>query len=105
MSAIQIFVSDWRPLRKGALRGFVTATLPSGMILHEISVLETNGKAWCSPPSKPMVDRDGRVMLDDNGKRRYSPIIEFSSKEIRDRFSASVIAALLAAHPGALDDE
>lgn len=104
MSAIQIFVSDWRPLRRDALRGFCTATLPSGMVLHEISVLVSNGKSWASPPSKPMVDRDGRAMLDDNGKRRYQQLIEFATEEIRDRFSSAVVAALLAAHPGALDE-
>jgi hypothetical protein len=74
------------------------------MILHEISVFATNGKAWCSPPSKPMIDHDGRVLLDDKGKRRYSPVIEFTDKVTRDRFSSSIIAALLAAHPGALDE-
>ena len=105
MSAPQIFVSDWHPLRKGALRGFVTATLPSGMILHEISVLVSNGKPWCSPPSKPMVSRDGKVLVGDNGKPRYAQLIEFTDKPTRDRFSSAVIAALLAAHPEALRDE
>jgi hypothetical protein len=52
-----------------------------------------------------MIDRDGRVMFDDAGKRRYSAIIEFTSKEIRDRFSTAVVAALRAAYPGALADE
>lgn len=100
-----VTISDWKPLCKGALCSFVTATLPSGMILHEVSVLITNGKTWASPPSKPMLDRDGRVMTDDAGKRRYSPIIEFATKEIRDRFLDAIIAALVAAHPGALSDE
>ena len=100
-----ITISDWKPRRSGALRGFVTVTLPSGMILHEICVLETSGKAWCAPPSKPMLGRDGAHMLDANGKKQYSQIIEFTTKEIRDRFSAAVIAALLTAHPEALADE
>jgi DNA-binding cell septation regulator SpoVG len=99
-----ITISDWKPLRKGALRGFCTATLPSGMVIYEISVLVSNGKPWCSPPSKPMIDRDGRAMLDDAGKRRYSKIIEFTTKDTRDRFSDAVIAALVAAHPEALSD-
>ena len=104
MSSREIVVSDWKPLCKGALRGFLTATLPSGLVIHEISVLVSNGNAWCSPPSKPMLDRNGRVMLDDGGRRRYSPVIEFQSKELRARFSDAVIAALLAAHPEALAD-
>jgi DNA-binding cell septation regulator SpoVG len=105
MSGRQIVVSDWKPLRKGSLRGFVTVSMPSGMTVHEVSIMQSNGRAWASPPSKPMIDRDGRVMLDDAGKRRYSPIIAFQSKEIRDRWSEAVIAALLAAHPEALANE
>ncbi len=99
-----ITISDWKPLRKGALRGFLTATLPSGLVVHEISVLVSNGKAWASPPSKPLLDRDGRVMVNDAGKRRYAAIIEFATRELRDRWSSAVIDALLTAFPEALSD-
>ena len=105
MSGRQIVVSDWKPLRKGSLRGFVTVSMPSGMTVHEVSIMQSNGRAWASPPSKPMIDRNGCVMLDDAGKRRYAQIIEFASAEIRHRWSEAVIAALLAAYPEALDDE
>jgi hypothetical protein len=104
MSSREIVVSDWKPLRRGTLRGFVTATLPSGLIMHEISVFVSNGRAWAMPPSKPMIDRNGCVMLDDAGKKRYSPLFEFASPEIRHRWSEAVVAALLAAHPEALDE-
>ena len=100
-----ITISDWRPLRKGALRGFASVSMPSGMQLREVSIMQSNGRAWASPPSKPMLDRDGHVMVDDAGKRRYSAIIEFASKETRDRWSAAVIVALREAHPEALGDE
>ena len=99
-----ILISNWKPLRKESLRGFLTATLPSGMVLHEISVLVSNGKAWASPPSKPMVGRDGKVLVGDNGKPRYAQLIEFTDKATRDRFSAAVLAALLGAHPEALGE-
>ena len=55
-----------------------------------------------SPPSKPMIDRDGAAMKDAAGKMRYSPLIEFTSKEVRERFSAAVIDGLRASHPEAL---
>ena len=100
-----ITISDWKPLTSGSLRGFVTISMPSGMIVREVAVYVTNGKAWAKPPSKPMIDRNGCVMLDAGGKRRYSPLFEFASTEIRTRWSSAVIAALLAAHPEALRDE
>ena len=99
-----ITISDWKPMNRGALRGFCTVSMPSGMTVHEVSIMQSHGRAWASPPSKPMLDRDGRAMVDDAGKRRYAPIIEFATKDIRDRWSDAIIAALLAEHPGALDE-
>lgn len=95
--------TNWKPLHKGSLRGFADIEMPSGLVIREVSVLETNGKCWASPPSKPMLDRDGHVMIDDAGKRRYVPIIDFRDRETRAHWSAAVIAALRAAFPEALD--
>ncbi len=95
-------ILDWRPLRKNSLLGFVKVELPSGMVIADVTALDGERGAWASPPSKPMIDRDGAVMRDATGKVRYTPIIEFTSKEIRNRFSESVIAALRQSHPEAL---
>ncbi len=100
MSA-RIQIRDWRPMRKGSLLGFAKVELPSGMILADVTILAGDRDPWASPPSKPMIDRNGVAMKDANGKARYSPIIEFASKEIRERFSAGVIEAMRAAHPEA----
>ena len=97
-----IHIRDWRPLRKGSLVGFVKVELPSGMILNDVTVLSGDRGAWASPPSKPMIDRDGIAMKDANGKLKYSPVIEFASKEVRERFSNAVVEALRAKHPEAL---
>jgi hypothetical protein len=48
-----------------------------------------------------LVDRDGNALRDQNGKMRYVPIIEFRSKEVRDRWSAAVVQAVELAHPEA----
>jgi hypothetical protein len=50
-----------------------------------------------------MLDRNGLVVRDDAGKVRYSPIITFASKELRDRFSTAIIAAMTIAHPGEIE--
>lgn len=104
MAQTQISVTDWKPMTRGTLRGFVTVSMPSGLILREVSIGQSHGRAWAMPPSKPMIDRNGCVMLDDAGKKRYSPLFEFASAEIRHRWSEAVVAALLAAHPEALDE-
>jgi hypothetical protein len=95
-------ILDWRPLRKNSLLGFAKVELPSGMVISDVTILTSERGPWASPPSKPMLDREGVAMKDDKGKLRYSPIIEFASREIRDRWSAAVIEAMRTAHPEAL---
>ena len=97
MSSFQI--RDWRPLRKGSLLGFAKVELPSGMVLNDVTIMSGDRGPWASPPSKPMVGRDGTAMTDGNGKVKYSPIVEFTSKEVRQRFSDGVIDGLRASHP------
>jgi hypothetical protein len=98
-------IRDWLPLRKNTLRGFAKVEQPSGVIMADVTILVGERGPWASPPSKPMIDRDGVVMKDQRGKVRYVPLIEFASKEIRDRWSAAVIAAMREAHPEVFDDE
>ena len=100
--SLSFVATNWKPLRKGSLIGFVSITMPSGITIHEVSILETNGRFWASPPSKPMIDRNGVVMIDDAGKRRYSALIEFADRDTRSRWSDSVVEALRAAFPEAL---
>src|SRR4051794_26014927 len=58
-----------------------------------------NRHAWASPPSKPMLSRDGEAVRDGADKIRYVPIIMFASKELRDKFSNAIVDAMLIAHP------
>ncbi len=101
MSAV-VQIRDWRPMRKGSLLGFAKIEMPSGLILVDVTILSGERGAWASPPSKPMIDRDGIALKDANGKIRYSPVVEFASKQVRERFSAAVVDALRAAHPEAI---
>jgi hypothetical protein len=89
----------WTARLSGSLRGFADVEMPSGLIFHETSVFETNGKWWASPASKPMISREGAVLKDDRGKVRYVPIVSFSDKSRRDLWSNTVVAALRDAHP------
>ncbi len=51
-----------------------------------------------------MISRDGVVLKDAKGKIRYVPIIEFSSKDVRNKFSDAVIAAMRATHPEVFEE-
>ena len=92
----------WRPLVKGALRGFATVELPIGLKLIDCPVLVSNGKAWVSLPPKPL-DRDGTHKTGANSKPAYAAILEWRTRDLAERFSAAVVELVQCTHPGALD--
>jgi hypothetical protein len=95
-----ITISDWKARERGTLRGFFTADLQSGLTLHELMLHHRDGSWWISFPSKPMLGPDGAALRDERGKIRYSkPLLEFSSRQARDRFVEQVLAALRQAQP------
>lgn len=97
-----ITVSDWKAVNSGKLRGFVSASMPSGLVFREIGIFaKDDGSLFASPPSRPMTGRDGVVLRDDAGKVRYQKLIEFTDGRTAKAWSASVVAALLAAYPDA----
>ena len=69
---------------KGQLRGVAKVQQPSGLVFSDCRILQSERGCWVTPPSKPLIDRDGKRMRDGNGKTRYSSIIELASGEISD---------------------
>ncbi len=92
----------WRPVLKNTLRGFATIQQPSGMIVADVGVHISGGKAWAAPPSRLILDRDGQPMLDNHGKTRWCPLVSFTNRETQRAWSDQVIAALKVAYPEAL---
>jgi hypothetical protein len=39
-------VSDWKAFEKGTFRGFFKLTLPSGLIVNDVTVHGKNGARW-----------------------------------------------------------
>jgi hypothetical protein len=95
-------ISDFKPIRAGAMRGFADVHLPSGMVLHRCGIFAKNDKAWASPPSKQVVARDGSVQKTADGKTRYEATVSFIDRATQERWSSAVIEALRLAHPEAL---
>jgi hypothetical protein len=88
----------------GTRLGFLTAELPSGMIVSGLKLMiGPQGKHWIATPSIKRRDLDDRLMLNEDGKPLWDPVIEFTSRGARDRFGAMVLEALRRAHPEALE--
>lgn len=101
---LPLLLLAWKPVVKSSLRGFATVRLGKSLTINDCPVLCTNGKIWAALPGKPLVDRDGRAMLDVRGKQRFAPVLEWSDKAAADRFSQAVVDAVRAEHgPEALE--
>lgn len=94
---------NWRPLPRNNLIGFAKIELASGMIVSEVAILKSASGVWASPPGRPMIGPGGVVLKDEDGRVRHSTVIEFTSREIRDLWSAAVVEAVRAAYPGAFE--
>lgn len=95
-----VVILEWRALRKNSLLGFASIQL-GALKIKDVTVNTSNGRLWAGLPSKPMIDRDGAVLRNEQGKIRYVPILEWDNKGTGDCFSESVVAALEESHPGA----
>jgi hypothetical protein len=76
-------ISNPKPMRKGTLIGFVDLEMPSGLIVRGLMLFEKSNKRWCSFPSKEYTKQDGT--------KGYSPLLEFASRDISDKFMSAVV--------------
>ena len=82
-----ITVSNWKPLMtSGSLQGFLTVTLPSGLIIHNCQLLETNGRRWIGLPARRFQCADGSI--------HYQPLVEFTTKRALQNFREAVLRAI-----------
>jgi hypothetical protein len=91
-----IRASDWRPMPRNTLRGFVTLTLePSGLRLHDCALHRNGDREWIGLPGKPQINRDGQQRKDPTtGKALYTPLVEVPDKDARERFQRAALAAV-----------
>jgi hypothetical protein len=93
-------VCKWfKPFERNTLRGFAEINITElGMTMRDVAIHTKNGSTWAQPPAKPQI-KDGAVVI-ENGKAQYINIIEFGSREARDKFSNAVISAVQATDEG-----
>src|SRR5215471_17105974 len=82
----EIVIADWKPHSKNTLRGFFTATLPSGIVFHNLMLHEKGEARWIAFPA--------REWTDQQGAKQYSRFVEFRDRSTADRFRDAVLDAL-----------
>jgi DNA-binding cell septation regulator SpoVG len=83
--AASFSVSNWRPLQKNTLRAFWSITAPSGLTTHGCTLQEKADNRWLSMPAR---------QYEKNGTTTWAPVVEFASKESRDKFQSAALAAI-----------
>jgi hypothetical protein len=82
----KIKISNWEPRIRNTLRGFFSAALPSGMILHHLMLHEKDETRWIGLPS--------REWTNAAGEKQYAKLIEFRDRATADKFRDGLVAAL-----------
>lgn len=82
----EIEISEWKTYERNTLKGFFTATLPSGMVLHHLMLHKKGEARWISAPA--------REAKDENGNAQFLPFLTFTTPDTRNRFRDSILAAL-----------
>jgi hypothetical protein len=82
----EITIADRKPHSKNTLRGFFTATLPSGLVLHDLMLHERDDARWIAFP--------GRERKDAQGQRQFARFVEFRDRETANRFRDQMLEAL-----------
>jgi hypothetical protein len=86
VAAARVFaVREWIPYAKNSLVGFLSLELPSGMILHGCTVHQKDGSQWVGLPAK---------QYEKGSERTWAPLVEFDSKDAREKFQSAALAAL-----------
>lgn len=89
-----------RPNAAGTVLGYLNVETASGLRVLDIRLgVGQRGKRYLLMPAEAQRDRDDRVVLDEHGKARWFPHIDFRDNRVRVRFSDQVLPALRRAHP------
>ena len=89
-----IEASDWRPVVRGTLQGFVHIHTPSGWTFRDCAYHIKGDARWISLPARAQIDEEGRQRVDPRtGKRLYSTIIDLDP-ERRAAFQEQALEAL-----------
>ena len=84
-SRAEFIASNWKELRRNTLQGFFSVELPSGLIIHNLTLHQKNDARWCGMPARS---------YELNGETKWSPIIEFTDDDTRRQFQERVLCAV-----------
>src|SRR5262249_2608508 len=81
-----IQIRNFRPADRNTLKGFFSVVMPPGMIVNDIALHVKGDSRWVTLPA--------REWTNSERERKWAPIVEFTTRDVADRFRDAVLAAL-----------
>jgi hypothetical protein len=81
-----ITVENWKSVDHNSLIGFLTLSLPSGLVIHNCQLLEAGERRWIGLPARRFLTVDGTV--------HYQPLVEFNTRRARRTFERAALEAV-----------
>ena len=79
-------VTEYRAFEKNTLRAFISVELPSGIVISNLTYHKKGDSRWVSMPAQSFQKQDHST--------GWKPIVDFNSKEARDRFQRAALDAI-----------
>ena len=96
----------WRKVHRGHLVGFADVELPIGLKITDVMVIAKDGKVFCNLPSRPRLRADAngvhQIERGADGKPVYDTMLAWRTRELGERFSERVVAAVRGEYPADL---
>jgi hypothetical protein len=88
---------EFRPLHHNALCGFAVIEIAEmRLTIRDVAILQKNESRWAQLPARPQITKDLTVVKDPaTGKVQFVVIMNFTSRQVRDAFSAGAVRAVL----------
>jgi hypothetical protein len=94
-------ISDLKVIGKGAALAAFTFVY-GHVTIHDAMLLRSGDKVWINLPGRERRDREGAVMIGANGKKLYSPVCSWTSREGSERIQAALLDIIGRHYPQAL---
>jgi DNA-binding cell septation regulator SpoVG len=80
-----ILIKEWRAYQKNTLQGFFSVTLPSGLVIRDLTLHTKGDSRWVGMPAKA---------YKKDGVESWVPVIEFVDRQTANDFRDAVLEAL-----------
>ena len=92
-------IMNFKVINKSNLVGFAEILMPSGIGFVDVTIMRKESHYWAMPPAKPLLVNGAHKIDPYTNKPIYAQIIKFSTKELKQKWSDAVIAALKMSYP------